>query len=193
MQRLNFIKQGWFIALLLLVIFAGGKLTHLNILEEVEGKLYDKSQGFGHRVAGATKDIVIIRMESRPSQEPDQRFSLRQKLADLLDTVAAGRPQSVALMLPLSSSQPVPGVTYFEELEALAKKEFGRRDAAKVRNISRRALNDLDADNKLVSAIKKTRSIFLSLEPGAASEDPEEEAKLIRVFRIRMRSRVNSR
>jgi len=185
LQRLNFIKQGWFIALLLLAIFAGGKATHLNLLEEIEGTLYDKNQGFGHRVAGATKDIVIIRMESHPSKEPDQRFSLRQKLADLLDTVASGRPKSVALMLPLSSSQPVPGAAYFKELEEFAKSDLKRREAAKVRAISRRAVNDLDADNKLVSAIKKTRSIFLAMEPGAASEDPEEEAKLIRVFRIR--------
>lgn len=185
MQRLSFIKHGWFIALLLLALFAAGKATHLPLFEQIEGALYDSSQGFGHRVAGATKDIVIIRMESHPSQEPDQRFSLRQKLADLLDKVAAGRPKSVALMLPLSSSQPVPGAEYFEELEALAKNEMNRKDARQLRDISRRALNDLDADSKLVSAIKKTRSIFLSLEPGSASEDPEEEAKLIKVFRIR--------
>ena len=185
MQRLSFIKHGWFIALILLALFAVGKTTHLPLFEQLEGALYDSSQGFGHRVAGATKDIVIIRMESRPSQEPDQRFSLRQKLADLLDKVAAGRPQSVALMLPLSSSQPVPGAVYFDELEALAKNELKRKEAQLLRDISRRAQNDLDADSKLVSAIKKTRSIFLAMEPGSASEDPEEEAKLIRVFRIR--------
>lgn len=185
MQRLSFIKHGWFIALLLLALFTIGKTTHLSIFEQLEGVLYDSSQGFGHRVAGATKDIVLIHMESRPSQEPDQRFSLRQKLADLLDKVAAGRPKSVALMLPLSSSQPVPGAAYFDELEALAKNELGRKDARLLRDISRRAQNDLDADSKLVNAIKKTRSIFLAMEPGSASEDPEEEAKLIRVFRIR--------
>ena len=185
MQRLSFIKHGWFIALLLLIIFSTGKATHLPLFEQLEGTLYDSSQGFGHRVAGATKDIVIIRMESRPSQEPDQRFSLRQKLADLLDKVAAGRPQSVALMLPLSTSQSVPGAAYFTELEELAKNSLKKKEARLLRDISRRAQDDLDADNKLVSAIKKTRSIFLAMEPGSESEDPEEEAKLIRVFRIR--------
>ncbi len=185
MQRLNFIKQSWFIALMLLSFFAIGKTTHIDLFEQIEGALYDNSQGFGHRVAGATKDIVIVRMEPRPSQEPDQRFSLRQKLADLLDKVAAERPQSVALMLPLSSSQPVPGAAYFEELETLAREKLKRRDAARVRYITNRALKDLDADNKLVRAIKKTRSIFLAMEPGSQSEDPEEEARLIKVFRIR--------
>ncbi len=185
MHRLNFIKQGWFTALVLLTLFAGGKALHLNLFEQLEGILYDKSQGFGPRVAGATKDIVIIRMASRPSKEPDQRFSLRQKLAGLLDAVAAGRPQSVALMLPLSSSQPVPGAAYFEELEALAKSDLNRNDAAKLRDITKRAMDDMNADSKLVSAIKKTRSIFLAMEPGADSEDPEEEARLIKVFRIR--------
>jgi len=185
LQRLSFIKHGWFIAVLLLALFASGKALHIDLFEQLEGVLYDSSQGFGHRVPGSTKDIVIVRLESRPAQEPDQRFSLRQKLADLLDIIAAGRPKSVALMLPLSISQPVPGIKYFEELEAVAKSSRSKKEAAKIRDISNRALKNLDADNKLVNAIKKTRSIFLAMEPGSASEDPEEEAKLVRVFRIR--------
>ena len=185
MQRLSFIRHGWFIAALLFALFATGKASHISLFEQLEGMLYDSSQGFSHRVTGSTKDIVIVRMESRPTQEPDQRFSLRQKLADLLDIIAAERPKSVALMLPLSTSQPLPGAIYFEELETLSKSGMGKKAARKVRSISRRALADLDADKRLVSAIKKTRSIFLAMEPGSASEDPAEEARLIKVFRIR--------
>ncbi len=147
--------------------------------------LYDSSQGFSHRVTGSTKDIVIVHMETRPTQEPDQRYSLRQKLADLLDIIAAERPKSVALMLPLSTSQPLPGATYFEELEVLSKRGMSKKAGRKVRTVLRRALADLDADKRLVSAIKKTRSIFLAMEPGSVSEDPAEEARLIKVFRIR--------
>jgi len=185
LQRLNFVKKGWFIAAVLLVLFATGKVAHISPFEQLEGVLYDSSQGFGHRVAGATKDIVIIRMETKPAQEPDQRFSMRQKLADLLGKVAAGYPKSVSLMLPLSTSQPLPGAKYFEELETLAKEKLDRRDAASLRNITNRAVADLDADRKLVNAIKRTRSIFMAMEPGTGSEDPDEEARLVRVFRIR--------
>jgi len=185
LQRLSFIRHGWFIAALLFALFATGKASHISLFEQLEGMLYDSSQGFSHRVSGSTQDIVIVRMESRPSQEPDQRFSLRQKLADLLDIIATERPRSVALMLPLSTSQPLPGAAYFEELEALAKNSLSKKEAMKVRAVSRRALADLDADKRLVSAIKRTRSIFLAMEPGSASEDPAEEARLIKVFRIR--------
>ncbi|MES0372130.1 MAG: CHASE2 domain-containing protein, partial [Mariprofundaceae bacterium] len=185
LERLSFVKHGWFIAILLLTIFATGKALHLPLFEQVEGTLYDSGQGFGHRIAGATKDIAIIRLETKPSQEPDQRFSLRQKLADILDVVASERPKAVALMLPLSASQPVPGEVYFEELQELAKSSMGKKTASKVRRISQQALQNLNADRKLVSAIKKTKSIFLAMEPGSNSEDPIEEAKLIKVFRIR--------
>ncbi|MDX8403172.1 MAG: serine/threonine-protein kinase [Mariprofundaceae bacterium] len=191
MERLSFVKNGWFIAMLLLAIFAGGKALHMPLFEQVEGMLYDSGQGFGHRIAGTTSDIAIIRLETKPSQEPDQRFSLRQKLADLLDAVASERPKAVALMLPLSSSQTVPGEAYFEEFQDLAKSGMGKKTAAKVRHISQQALQDLNADKKLVAAIKKTRSIFLVMEPGANSEDPVAEAKLIKVFRIRDVTRGN--
>lgn len=157
----------------------------MPLFVQIEGMLYDSGQGFGHRIAGATKDIAIIRLETKPSQELDQRFSLRQKLADLLDVVASERPKAVALMLPLSSSQPVPGETYFDELQELANNSMGKKTATKVRTISKQALKDLNADKKLVTAIKKTHSIFLAMEPGSNSEDPIEEAKLIKVFRIR--------
>ena len=156
----------------------------MTAFEQLEGVLYDSSQGVSHRVTGSSKDIVIVRMESKSAQEPDQRFSLRQKLADLLDIIATERPKSVALMLPLSTSQPVPGATFFEELTEYSSR-LGKNGGMKVRDISNRALEDLNADKKLVLAIKKTPSIFLALEPGSGSEDPAEEARLIKVFRIR--------
>lgn len=184
MQRLGFIKHGWFIAALLFLFFAAGKALHFTPFEQLEGILYDSSQGFSHRVTGSSKDIVIIRMQSNPAQEPDHRFSLRQKLADLLDIIASEHPKSVALMLPLSSSQPVPGAVYFEELAEVSS-SLSKKNARKLNSISSRALEDLDADKKLVRAIKKTPSIFLALKPGSVSEDPIEEARLIKVFRIR--------
>ncbi len=131
MQQLSFIKHGWFIAALLLALFAAGKASHIPLFEQLEGMLYDSSQGFSHRVTGSTKDIVIVRMESRPTQEPDQRFSLRQKLADLLDIIAAERPKSVALMVPLSTSQPLPGAIYFESLKHFQRVAWGKRQPGK--------------------------------------------------------------
>jgi len=188
MGKLTFMKQSWFVAGLLFVVLVLARASQLPVLMKIEGALYDTGLHLSHRIAGAADDIVIIDINDVSPVETDNRFSLRQQLSELLHILASARPKAVGLMLPLTGSQPVPGLEYFDRFEEIAGGLMAKRmpkTSARIRRLAKEAAAALDIDRQLALAIRNTRNIYLAMERSSAIPMDEASAEILSRYRIR--------
>ncbi|MFQ5582278.1 MAG: protein kinase [Mariprofundaceae bacterium] len=188
MRKLTFIKQGWFVVGFLFLVLVVAKAVNLPLLMHVEGALYDAGLHLTHRIAGAADDIVIINVDGVSPAESDNRFSLRQQLRELLRTLASARPKAVGLIMPLTDSQPVPGLDYFEKFNEIADGLMAKRmpkTSAEIKSLARKAAKALDIDQQLAKAIRDTRNIYLSMDRSNVPLMDEASAEALSRHRIK--------
>jgi eukaryotic-like serine/threonine-protein kinase len=172
----GFFKEDWFVALLIGIAFLAASLSGTTLLERTESAAYDAGVRLTHRNPGATESIAIVAIDD-PSVEQIGRWPWsRTILAQMLATLAKGRPRAVALLIFLTEPQTDPGLDYIRRIREVAGNGLRRfPHGREIGDLLSKAERELDADGRLADSLPALGNVYLQmfLQPGRPLGRPD--------------------
>ena len=172
MRKPGYLKEDWFIALLVGIVLGAAVVAQSSWIERLELTAYDLGVKLTHRPPGSADRIVIVAVDDASLRELGPWPWPRNVLAAALDRLSDAKPRAVAVLLDLTQPQSDRGLAALrlihKEVDAMAAASPQVRD---LRELLARTETELDTDGALARAFAATPGLFLPMLVDVAEQN----------------------
>jgi len=178
MRKPGYLKEDWFIALLVGIVIGAAVIAQSSWVERLELTAYDVGVRLTHRPAGAADQIVIVSIDEPSLSELGPWPWPRNVLATALNRLSDAKPRAVAVLLDLTQPQTDRGLEALRlihsKVDAMARTS---RQIGELRGLLTQAESDLDTDAALTRAFAATPGLFLPMQVDVGKQNGEAATK----------------
>ena len=154
-------RKNWFwISVATLLVLA---LQALNFspIYQVDHAIYDAGLSSVHKSAGEAENVVIISIDKSDLEQPENRLSLKEGVAQLLGVIKKAGSQSVTLMVPLQDEQPLYGSKQLAEMESfIQSSSISKQDKRSLEGLVSSAREEMNVDGRISSEVGRLNRVY---------------------------------
>jgi len=167
MAKGGFLKQDWFTALVLGVVFVVAVLSGIPFVRNLEYLAYDTGVKLTNRNPRGADDIAVVAIDDESIRKIGRWPWPRNVLGDVIQKLSQAQAKVIALQIFLSERQQDPGLAYIAQLKDIVDNSNPGRTPPKeinaIRTVLQQAQQNLDTDTQLAQALSQSNGVVMPM------------------------------